>query len=366
MIRSGIIGTGFMGGVHAKAIRAIGGEVAAFAGSDLDDAGAAADRNGVSRALTPSDLISDPNIDLVHVCTPNALHFDLAMAAIQAGKHVICEKPLAHSYEQARQLASAARDAGVVNAVPFVYRFYPSVREVRARLADDQERVWLVHGHYLQDWLAERTSFNWRLSDGKSRAFADIGVHWCDLLEFTTGHRITRLLAQRSRIHESRLSEAGEVPITTEDGVTMVFETDHGATGTLVVSQATPGRKNELWLSIDGERHSYSFNHEQPNELWVGAIRNAEIVPKGSETSTQLSQVSRYLTTPSGHPQGYQDCFNSLMGDVHAAIAGQSVAGLPTFDDGARAALLTDSVVTSSDTGQWISVPAHDQEASQL
>lgn len=207
MIRSGIIGTGFMGGVHTKAVRAVGGNVAAYAAGNLSEAQEAAGRFGVPRALSPEDLINDSDIDLVHVCTPNALHFELAMAAISAGKHVICEKPLAHSGADARHLADAAAAAGVVNAVPFVYRFYPSVQEARLRLANDHERIWLVHGHYLQDWLSERSSFNWRLLDGKSRAFADIGVHWCDLLEFTTGHRISRLLpsARDSTIRGSRM-----------------------------------------------------------------------------------------------------------------------------------------------------------------
>lgn len=304
----------------------------------------------------PEDLINDSDIDLVHVCTPNALHFELAMAAISAGKHVICEKPLAHSGADARHLADAAAAAGVVNAVPFVYRFYPSVQEARLRLANDHERIWLVHGHYLQDWLSERSSFNWRLLDGKSRAFADIGVHWCDLLEFTTGHRISRLLAQRSRLYDSRLSDAAEVSITTEDGVTMMFETDRGATGTLVVSQATPGRKNQLWLSIDGETHSYSFNHEQPNDLWVGGVHRTEVVPKGLETTEFPSEMARFITTPSGHPQGYQDCFNQLISDVHAVIAGETRNELPTFADGARAAMLTDAVVESSESNQWVDV----------
>lgn len=352
-VRSGIIGTGFMGTVHTRAVRAAGGEVRAYAGRDLGRVAEAAAAARVPHVLSAYELIAHPEIDLVHICTPNAQHLELARAAIAAGKHVVCEKPLAASEADARELVEAAAQAGVVAAVPFVYRFYPTAREARARIREGGERVWLAHGHYLQDWLAERSSYNWRVADGDSRAFADIGVHWCDLFEFVTGHRISRLLAQRSRLHETRVRGAQEIPVETEDGVTMLFETDGGATGSLVVSQATHGRKNRLWLSVDGESHSYAFDQEAPNELWVGASTGVSVIPKGVET-TSFPDVARYVTVPSGHPQGYQDCFASFITDVHRAIAGEAVDGLPTFADGARAARLTEAVIESSQGARWV------------
>lgn len=352
-LRSGIIGTGFMGRVHTAAVRAAGGEVLAYAGRDPERTRFAADAASVPLTLTADELVAHPDIDVVHICTPNAQHVAFAEAAIAAGKHVVCEKPLALGVEEAARLEAAADAAGVVHAVPFVYRFYPTVREARARIASSGERIWLAHGHYLQDWLAEQSSYNWRVDDGASRAFADIGVHWCDLFEFATGHRVERLLAQRSRLHDTRLSEGNEVPVSSEDGVTMMFHTDRGATGSVVISQATPGRKNRLWLSLDGEQRSYAFDQESPNELWIGSNEGVLLLPKGLETLEDTSARS-YVSVPSGHPQGYQDCFALFMRDVHAAIRGEAVDGLPTFVDGVRAAQLTDAVVASSASGRWV------------
>lgn len=357
VLRSGIIGTGFMGGVHTRAVRSVGGEVVAFAGRDLERTRSAAEAANVPLTLTPTELVTHPDIDIVHICTPNSEHMELALAAVAAGKHVVCEKPLATTGADASRLREAATAAGVVHAVPFVYRFYPTVREARARIAASGERVWLAHGHYLQDWLSDRSAYNWRVEDAGSRAFADIGVHWCDLFEFVTGHRIVRLLAQQSRLHDTRISDGAEVRVSTEDGTTMMFRTDRGATGTVTISQASPGRKNRLWLSVDGAEHSYAFDQENPSELWVGSADEVVLLPKGYETLT-ADVASSYVTVPSGHPQGYQDCFSLFMRDVHRTIEGKAVDALPTFADGARAALLTDAVIASAQSGGWIDVAA--------
>jgi predicted dehydrogenase len=357
-LRSGILGTGFMGGVHTRAVRAAGGAVVAYAGRDAERTADAAARTGIALALTPAELVTHPDVDIVHICTPNSQHFELASAAIAAGKHVVCEKPLALSGADAEQLDRAAREAGVVNAVPFVYRYYPAVREARARIADTDERVWLAHGHYLQDWLASRDSYNWRVAEGSSRAFADIGVHWCDLFEFTSGHRITRVSARSSQLHETRRSPAGDVPVSTEDAVTMIFETDRGASGSVVISQASQGRKNRLWLELDGEQASYSFDQENPDRLEVGRLDGTLVVPKGGETTASPAAVGPYIMVPSGHPQGYQDLFTLFMGEVHSAIRGTPVVGMPTFADGVRAARLTEAVMTSASRGGWSEVDA--------
>ncbi len=362
-LRSGIIGTGFMGRVHTRAVRSVGGTVIAYAGRDATRTRLAADEENIPLALSPEELVEHPDVDLVHICTPNALHLPLALAAIAAGKHVVCEKPLALTAADASRLQRAAEDAGVVNAVPFVYRFYPTVREARARIAESGERIWLAHGHYLQDWLSNQSSYNWRMMDEGSRAFGDIGVHWCDLVEFITGHRIERLLAQKSRLHETRLSDGDEIPMSTEDGVTMMFQTDRGATGSVVISQASPGRKNRLWLSLDGEKHSYAFDQENPNDLWIGSDKGITIIPKGQETLAH-GMAKSYVSLPSGHPQGYQDCFGLFMRDVHLAIRGETVDGLPTFADGVRAAQLTEAVIASSEENRWVTVASVRQPES--
>src|SRR4051812_4985167 len=198
-MRSGIIGGGFIGGVHAYAVRAAGGVLAHIAGASLEHATEAARRLGAEHAsASAEELIDADDVDVVHICTPNALHVPQAEAAIAAGKHVICEKPLATDPGDARRLVEAATAAGVVAAVPFVYRFYPSVREARERIdAGEAGPLWLLHGSYLQDWLAGSDATNWRVDPkqgGASRAFGDIGVHWGDLIGFTTGHPVTPLV----------------------------------------------------------------------------------------------------------------------------------------------------------------------------
>jgi predicted dehydrogenase len=235
--------------------------------------------------------------------------------------------------------------------VPFVYRFYPTVREARARIGAGQAGpIRLMHGSYLQDWLADGADTNWRVDPalgGSSRAFGDIGVHWCDLMEFTTGHRIRRLAARLVTTHDHR---------ATEDAATALFETDQGAHGSIMISQVTPGRKNRLWFSFDGVDASFAFDQERPDTLWVGGRSTNQEVLRDPAT---LSPAARaYSVLPAGHPQGYQDCFNAFVADAYAVIDGQVRDGLPTFADGLRAAAITAAVIESAATEQWVDVPS--------
>lgn len=369
-LRAGIIGTGFMGSVHAHAVRAAGGEVFAVAGSSHASAEAAASVLGARTAAeSPEALIARADVDVVHICTPNATHADLARKAIAAGKAVICEKPLATSVDDARELKALADQAGVVTGVPFVYRFYPAVREARDRISrGDAGRLWMLHGSYLQDWLVGAEATNWRVDaklGGASRAFGDIGVHWCDLMEFTTGHRITRLVAKTSRAYDERETGGQLSSVATEDGAMLLFETDQGATGSLVVSQVSPGRKNRLWFSFDGTEASFSFNQERPDSLHMGRTDSTSHIPVGPQTLTTPGG-RRYAKLPPGHPQGYQDSFNAFVADVYAAVRDHEPDGLPTFRDGLRAALLTDAVVRSAAQQKWVDVPQTDNLIESL
>ena len=351
-LRAGLLGAGFMGSVHAHAIRASGATVTAVSASTPERSARAAGEIGAGRAVASADdLVHADDVDVVHICTPNALHAPQALAALDAGKHVVCEKPLATTETQARQLADAARDSSAVTAVPFIYRFYPSVREARARIAAGEAgALRLIHGSYLQDWMAPAGAGNWR-SDaslgGASRAFADIGIHWCDLIEFTTGHRITRLIA--STVATSSSDADGE------DAATVLFETDRDAAGSVVISQVSQGRKNRLWFSVDGAAAAYSFNQEQPDALWIGGQADNRVLHRGS--AGERPDAARYSALPSGHPQGYQDCFNAFVRDTYASIRDHVQDGLPTFDDGLRAAALTQAVLKSADTTTWVEVP---------
>ena len=357
-LRAGIIGTGLMGGVHAHAVRGSGAILSRVAGSDPASSAEATHRlGGRQPADSAAELISAVDVDVVHICTPNATHAELAEAALAAGKAVICEKPLATSVADTERLTALAESSGQVTAVPFVYRFYPAVREIRARIAAGEAGVlWMLHGSYLQDWLAGATDTNWRVDPtkgGSSRAFGDIGVHWCDLMEFVTGQRIARLVARTANAY----TERGYAPALTEDGAVVIFETTQGATGSVVVSQVSPGRKNRLWFSFDGTQASYSFDQENPDTFWVGGTDENRTVLRGPDTLTD-PEARSYARLPAGHPQGYQDSFTAFVGDVYAAVAGTPREGLPTFADGHRAAVITEAVLNSAKTNSWVEVPA--------
>ncbi len=363
-LRAGIIGTGFIAEVHAHAVRAAGGVVGQIAGSSPERAAGAVDRMRADRvAESAEELIAARDIDVVHICTPNSTHAPLAQLALRAGKPVICEKPLATSVGDAEKLVAAVAETGLVATVPFVYRYYPTVREARARIAAGEPGpLWLLHGSYLQDWLASSEETNWRVDPdlgGGSRAFGDIGVHWCDLMEFVTGHRITRLTARMATAFSTRRGpgEGTEgVSVGTEDGATVLFETNLGAAGSVVVSQVSPGRKNRLWFSFEGPSASYVFDQELPDALWVGGRRENRLVMRGPDTLSPAA--SPYARLPAGHPQGYQDSFNAFVADSYAALGGTRPDGLPTFDDGRRAAVLTAAVIASAATQTWVEVPA--------
>ena len=360
--RAAVIGTGFMGRVHSHAVRANGGEVVGVAGSSPIKAERFRARHGIARAHADAlELIHSPDVDVVHVCTPNHLHAPLSMAALAAGKHVVCEKPLATDADTALSMTTAAGESGRVAVVPFVYRFHPMAREARARVAAGSiGRVGLAHGGYLQDWLLYPEEDNWRVDPevgGPTRAFGDIGSHWCDMLEFVTGDRITSVSAQTSRITDSR-GEDGRA-VTTEDLVSFQFATAGGVVGTAVISQVSPGRKNQLVLEVSGTEGSLRFDQERPETLWAGGRARTGLIWRDDPELS--ADAARLVSLPVGHPQGYQDCFNALVADTGTAIAGTAPDGLPMFADGLRAAVLAESVLVSARERCWVEVPAMDE-----
>ena len=382
-LKAAIAGTGFIGRVHARSIRLAGGELVGVAASSPQSAAVAANDLGAKRAFdSAEELVRDADIDVVHICTPNHLHLPLAEAALAAGKHVICEKPLALNAEGAQRLVDAASSSGVRAAVPFVYRYYPTVREARERVRSGRTgALHLLHGTYLQDWLLRADDTNWRVDDdqgGASRAFADIGSHWCDLAQFVSGHRITRvsarfLTAVSERVGEPgrRAFEAGDGSggarlVNTEDAALVQFETDSRALGSVVVSQISAGRKNRLWIELDGTDEALAFDQEHPEELWCGSRESLEIVRR--DPAALSAPAARYASLPAGHPQGYADCFDAFVHDVYEAVRGGELAeGTPTFEDGLRAALITDAVLASSSRGgAWVDVqPSRARAGSQ-
>ena len=372
-MRVAIAGTGFVGAIHARSARLAGARLAGVAASTPERAASAAARLGAERAFdSPEALVEAADVDVVHICTPNHLHLPLAEAALRNGKHVICEKPLAVDVDGATRLVEAASGSGRQAAVPFVYRYYPTAREARERVrAGIAGRLNLLHGTYLQDWLLSADDDNWRVDarlGGASRAFADIGSHWCDLAEFVSAQRIARVVARITTTHPERRRATGPTfaggdgggelrAVDTEDAAVVQFETDGGALGSAVISQVSPGRKNRLWLEVDGADESFVFDQEHPEELWCGRREAATVVSR--DPGTLSPRAARFANLPAGHPQGYADCFDAFVADAYEAIrAGRPADGLPTFEDGLRAVQLTAAVLDSARSGGWVDVPA--------
>jgi predicted dehydrogenase len=338
-----------VGSVHARAVHWAGGELTAVAASTPENSRAACTRLNARRAATAEEIVHADDVDVVHVCTPNYLHHDVVLEALAAGKHVVCEKPLATTLADAQELAHAAARTDRVAAVPFAYRSYASVREARERIGHISP--WLIHGGYLQDFKLLAEPDGWRSDParaGASLTFGDIGSHWCDLMEFVTGQRITAVSAVQG--------SSGAASQGRQDGVLVLFRTDHNAVGSVVVSQSSPGRKNQLYFSFDGRTNAVMFDQEHPDELVFGGLQaNTVVIRDGAALSPA---AARYSILPAGHPQGYQDCFNLFVADVYRAVrAGQTPDGLPTFVDGLRAAHIDAAVSASIAGGDWVPVP---------
>jgi predicted dehydrogenase len=369
-LRAAVIGSGMIANVHRRAIADAGAALAGVLGSTSERSQRAGAEWGVRGYADLSELLAD-GIDVVHVCAPNATHAEYALAVIEAGVNVVVEKPLATSTADARRLAEAARLAGVVATVPFVYRFHPLVRELRARrIAGEFGDLTLLHGSYLQDWLVSADSSSWRVDaavGGASRAFADIGSHWCDLVEFVSGERFASVSAVTSVAYETRPAASGasfggpstggdRVTVTTEDTAVATFRTASGIVANTVISQVAAGRKNRLWFELDGSAGSAVFDQENPESVWLGGESGSTVLHRGEGmVSADQARLNR---TPPGHPMGYLDAFGAFVADTYAAIGGASPEGLPTFADGVRSATIIDAVLSSAATSTWTEIPS--------
>lgn len=362
-IRVGIIGTGMIAAAHVRAARDAGAIVVGVLGSRPERSEEAAQAWSVARAWRSLDELIADRPDVVHICTPNSTHLDYAKAATAAGLNIVVEKPVATTVEDARELATAVERAGTVATVPYVYRYHPLVREIRARrISGELGRVLLVHGSYLQDWLMSADASTWRVdpeTGGASRAFADIGSHWADLAEFVSGERFTSLTASSSIAHPTRpvasgpsfsSGEGGErVETLTEDIAVVTFRTERGVLANTVISQVSGGRKNRLWLEIDGSEQSAVFDQEQPDAVWFGSENGATILRRGEGAVSD--DQARLNLAPAGHPQGWADAFAAFLRDTYAAVRGEHPEGLPTIADGLRSVEIIDAFLRASRSG---------------
>lgn len=382
-LRVGLVGAGFIGPWHVDALRRIPGvEVVALAGSSKERAAGVAAQLGIATAWGDyRAMMDDAGIDVVHVATPNHLHPPVAMAAIERGKHVVCDKPLANTTAEGRELLEAARAAGVFHAVTFNYRGNPLVQQAR-RMVDNASigRPKLIHGRYLQDWLLHEDDWSWRLEPGKSgrsSALADIGSHWCDLAQHVAGCRIVEVLADpHTAVPRRRKPAAGGggtfgteaalegewVDVAMEDMANVLLRFDNGARGSLIVGQVCAGHKNDLALEVCGSRSSLRWRQEAQNELWIGHRDRAnELLQK--DPSLMDPSVAPYARLPGGHQEGWADAFGNMMRDIYAAIGRwpDGADALPptiaTFEDGLRALRIIDAMLDSAERGGvWTAV----------
>lgn len=380
-IRAGIVGSGFVGTLHVEALRRLGFvDVVGVAMSSRDKAQTAAADLFVERAYGDyRQLLDDDSVQVVHNCTPNHLHFEINRQALLAGKHVVSEKPLAMNSGESALLTSLADSHGAVNAVNFMHRGYPLVQQAR-RMVETGElgRLNLIHGSYLQDWLLWDTDFNWRVDPklgGASRALADIGSHWLDLAQFVAGSRLSTLCADFKTVHPRRRRPAAstatfgsaestddyeDVEITTEDYAALLFRLANGASGTMLVSQVSPGRKNRLWFEIDGSRQAAAWDSEQPESLWIGrrGERN-ELLAR--DPGLLDPEAAAYVHLPGGHPEGWPDALKNLFASIYTFILEGRDPRVerpifPTFWDGHAALLVVEAAMRSAGGGGWVEV----------
>ncbi len=374
-----VVGTGFIGPVHVEGLRRAGVHVAGIVGSSPQKSLDAAEQIGLPRGYASlHDVLKDESVDAVHLTTPNRFHFEQAAAVLRAGKHVICEKPLAMNSRETAELVRIAAGSGRVAAVAYNIRFYPLCHEAAARVRDGGfGDVLHATGSYVQDWLLRDTDFNWRVvaeDGGELRAVADIGTHWLDLIQFITGRKIVAVFADLRTVHTTRQRPTGGVEtfsgksgspaatepiaITTDDCGCVMLRFDNGANGSLWVSQTTAGRKNCLRFEIAGSRQAYAWNSETPNELWIGHRDrpNESLIRDPSLLGDSARVISNY---PGGHNEGFPDTFKQLFRSVYGYIAAgdfQAPPPFPTFADGHREVQLCEAVLLSHRQQRWISL----------
>jgi len=375
----GVAGTGFIGPAHIEALRRNGIRVVGLAENTKEKAEEKAAELNIPHIYGSLDeMLADPEIDAVHLATPNYLHHPHAKAALTAGKHVVCEKPLAMNSAESAELVKLAAEKKLVNAVNFNIRMYPLSQQARSLVQNgDLGDLFILQGSYLQDWLLFPTDWNWRLEPdlgGTLRAVGDIGSHWLDLLTFITGLHIDEVYADFKTFHPIRKKptkpletytgkmltpdDYEDQPIHTEDYATIILHYENGVRGVLTVSQVSSGRKNRLFYEISGSKSSLSWDSERPNELWFGHRMepNQVIMKDPSLLSPEAQTAASY---PGGHNEGFPDTFKQLYAKVYSYIfAGDytKTPDFPTFADGHYEMRLCEAIERSAKEGKWVKV----------
>jgi predicted dehydrogenase len=378
-LRTVVVGTGFIGPVHVEALRRIGVTTAGVIGTTPSRSTAAAERLGLPSIIkTFEDALTDASVDCVHLATPNHLHFQQAAAVLKAGKHVVCEKPLAMNSTESAELVRIARESGRAAAVSYNLRYYPLSHEAMARVKSDSfGDVLHVVGSYVQDWLLRETDFNWRVvakEGGLLRAVADIGTHWLDLVQFITGQRVTSVCSDLRTVYPTRRRPVGRtetysggtsdpiatepIEITTEDCGSIMLRFANGANGCLWVSQTTAGKKNCLCYELGGSNQSLAWNSESPNVLQIGHRDhpNEALIRDPALMDESAAAISSY---PGGHNEGFPDSFKQLFRTFYDYVEAGDLSRptpFPNFEDGHREILICEAILKSHQDRCWVEV----------
>jgi predicted dehydrogenase len=378
-LNAAIVGLGFVGRAHLEGLRRLGIPVRGVLASTSERGKKMSEALGLPRAYSSlEELAADPSVQVVHLCTPNNLHFQQASQLLRARKHVLCEKPLALDSREAAALVSLAKEMGRVGGVAYNLRYYPLCQEARALIHKGAiGQVRLIHGSFLQDWLLYPTGWNWRLDPklgGELRAVSDIGTHWLDLVTWMTRTTVSELCADLATVLPSRRKPKGrvetfqkvsnveteEVLMSNDDYASVLLHFENDARGVMSVSQVSAGRKARLWFEIDGSEASLAFNSEEPNTLWIGRRdRASEVLPK--DPALQSPESRGYAAYPGGHPEGYPDTFVQLFKDFYGYLAVGDLRAqrtFPTFETGHIELILCEAIAESAQKKSWISVGA--------
>lgn len=377
-IKAGVVGIGFIGVAHVEALRRLGVEVAGVVGSSPERARAKAESAGLPRVFDSVEaLAADSDIDVIHIASPNYAHADQVRTVLDAGKHVVCEKPLALTSDDTADLVARADESGLVNATCFNIRFYPANHQARAMVAAGEiGEPKLITGSYHQDWLLLETDWNWRLQPeeaGRLRAVADIGSHWLDLTSFISGKRITEVMADLHTLVPTRRHPAGPVEtfstadeteelieeeMSSDDAAGILLRFEGGARGAVTISQVSAGQKNSVRYEVAGSQSALRWFSAEPEDLFIGHRgRPNEILSR--DPALYAPEAARLINYPGGHVEGFPDTFRALFSRVYADIADGGPASnpaYPTFADGHDVVLVTEAIAGSHQQQRWTTV----------
>ena len=375
-IGAAVVGTGFIGAVHLSTLRRLGIPIVGVLGSSAARGADRARALGVAKAYESLDeLLADPAVQMVHVTSPNVAHYPQVKAILAAGKHVICEKPLAMTSAQSAEMVAMARSSGKVAAVCYNTRFYPLNQHAHGMMkAGELGDLRLITGHFHQDWLAKDTDWNWRLEaaeGGPLRSVSDIGTHWVDLTNFVTGQKPVSIMADLATFIPERQKPLGPVEtftatkgptetrrIETDDAATILLRYANGGRGMMSTSQISHGRRGLLCWDISGSKASAAWSAEHPEDLWIGH-REApnQILLRDPSLMNPTGAAAAFM--PGGHPEGFADTWAAFFTQVYRDVArgGRGADSTwATFDDGHYEMLFCDAVLASAASGTWANV----------